>query len=107
MIVRQTGTRPDNAQSEEQGEMMTVKWTVEYVPVSPPAKSKIGWKFPYNGDEWPDKDDWFWVWACKPGESPDSLFLLPKVAWWDGKQQRFLALGDKTVFAWRKAVPAK
>src|SRR5690606_1359424 len=89
-----------------QGDDMTT-WTTEYVPVSAPKKSKHGWKYPYSGDDWPTKDDWYWVLACKPDISPHSVFLLPKIAWWDGKQQRFLALGDKIVYVWHKAIPVK
>ena len=82
-------------------------WTTEYEPVDAPTKSKKGWKYPYNGDDWPVEDDWYWVWACKPYSSPDSVFLIPQKAWWDGQKQRFLALGDETVYAWHKAIPVQ
>lgn len=85
---------------------MTI-WTSQYVNVDLPTKSKKGWIFPYNGGDWPIEDDWYWVWACKPGRLPDSVFMIPEIGWWDGKNQRFLALGEKSVYAWHKAVPRK
>lgn len=82
-------------------------WFVKYESVDAPTKSRRGWKYPYNGDDWPVDDNWYWVWTSKPGRSPDSIFALPRIAWWDKKKQKFLAQGDREIYAWRKAVKSR
>ena len=78
-------------------------WHTKYVPVTNPFEDKKGWKFPYNGDDWPKTDDWYWVWAGGKNHPEPYPSTPPKTAWWDGSKQRFLAIeGD--VYAWRKAV---
>lgn len=79
------------------------KWFPEYIPVKNPAENKKGWVFPYSGGEWPEKEDWYWVWASKEKGGAPSRISPTKRAWWDKKKGRFLAVeGD--VYAWRKAV---
>ena len=85
-----------------------MKWHIEYEPVKNPAEDKKGWKFPYNGDDWPEKDGWYWVWAASnPSYHPEPYHSTPaKEAWWDSSKDRFLAVaGD--VYAWRKAIVIK
>jgi len=85
-----------------------MKLHTEYIPVKNPAEDKKGWKFPYGGDAWPKKDDWYWVWtASNPKYHPEPYPSTPaRKAWWDSHKGRFLAIeGD--VYAWRKAVVAK
>lgn len=85
---------------------MANRWFTEYQPVQSPAESKKGWNFPYGGGDWPETDDWYWVWAGKKDRPPSPTFTLPKAAWWSSKEQRFLAM-DGDVYAWRKAMPVK
>jgi hypothetical protein len=82
-----------------------MRWHVEYEPVSNPVEDKKGWAFPYNGDEWPGKEGWYWIWtASNPEHHPEPYPSTPaQKAWWDNDRCRFLAVkGD--VYAWRKAV---
>ena len=79
-----------------------MKWFPEYIPVKNPAEDKKGWNYPYNGDDWPEKNDWYWVWAGSKNHPEPYNSTLPKRAWWDNNKQRFLAIeGD--VYAWRIA----
>lgn len=79
------------------------KWHVEYEPVKNPHEDKRGWKFPYGGDDWPEEEDWYWVWAGSKYHPEPYPSTPPQKAWWCSKQARFLAVeGD--VIAWRKAV---
>ena len=79
-----------------------MKLTADYVPVKTPFEDKMGWKYPYSGDNWPTKDDWYWVWTGSKNNPSPTLFTLPKIRWWSGKNQRFLAT-DVDVYAWRRA----
>lgn len=77
----------------ERGDAMT-QWHTEYIPTPNPAECRKGWKFPYQGDEWPTQDDWYWTWTGKR--------ICPAIKrWWCGKEQRFLAAKDE-VIAWKK-----
>jgi hypothetical protein len=79
---------------------MTV-WFPEYVSVKNPEEDRRGWRFPFAGDDWPETDDWYWVWAGGKNHPAPRPSTPPKIAWWDGSKQRFLAMeGD--VYAWRK-----
>jgi hypothetical protein len=81
-----------------------MKWHTEYLPVKSPTDNKRGWKFPYNGDDWPEADGWYWVWAgTRNNPAPSPHFTTPSIAWWDSAKGRFLAQeGD--VYAWRKSI---
>ena len=78
-------------------------WHVNYIPVMNPVEDKKGWKFPYNGDDWPSTDGWYWVWAGRKTHPEPYPSTPPKKAWWDGSKQRFLVI-DGDVYAWRKAI---
>lgn len=82
-----------------------VQWHTKYLPVKNPVENPSGWKFPYQGDDWPEKEDWYWVWAGSDNKyHPEPYRSTPaKNAWWSNREQEFLAIvGD--VYAWRKAV---
>lgn len=71
-------------------------WWPKYKPVKNPVEDPRGWKWPFQGDPWPVKDGWYWVW-----EDGRSRMLDAVTAYWSSKEQRFFARPD--VVAWRKA----
>lgn len=80
-----------------------MKWFPKYKPVKNPVENKRGWKFPYGADDWPETEDWYWVWAGNDRRPEPYRSTPAKTAWWDNSKQRFLAInGD--VLAWRRAV---
>lgn len=77
-----------------------MKWFPSYVSVKNPYEEKTKWQYPYQGDSWPNKDDWYWVFVGCKGKDPYHS-TPPKKAWWDEKEQRFLGM-TSDVIAWRK-----
>ena len=74
-----------------------------YLTVKKPHESKKDWNFPYNGGEWPEKEDWYWVWTgTRNNPVPSDIWTEPKLAWWDNKKMKFLAM-EADVYAWRRA----
>lgn len=77
--------------------------TVQMLNTKTPAEDRKGWKFPYQGDEWPTKDNWYLVWLGKKnGNPPSEIWDRTEKKWWDSKKQAFLATGNRDCYAWRK-----
>lgn len=80
-----------------------MKWFPDYEPVKNPVEDKRGWNFPYNGDDWPEEDDWYWIWAGNERTPEPYPSTPPRRAWWNAAKQSFSAV-TADVLAWRKAV---
>ncbi len=72
-----------------------IQWFTKYKPVKNPVEDPRGWKRPYQGDDWPTKDGWYWVWEGRGNIQP------AVTGYWSSKEQRFFARPDAV--AWRKA----
>ena len=73
-------------------------WFPEYYEPESPHEDPRGWSFPYAGGDWPENDGWCWVWI--EGQHRGSL----RHRYWSESQQRFFAVPEGAVVAWRPAV---
>jgi hypothetical protein len=70
-------------------------------PVRPPKEDSKGWKYPFQGDDWPTQEDWYWTWMVYPS-GRESFF--PELVWWDSKKYEFrVGAKSREVVAWRPA----
>mgnify|MGYP001227052073 FL=1 len=80
----------------------TVKSLAEEIESALPVSAKNGWQFPFAGDDWPEKDGWYWVAAPKAGRSCASALFVPHKKWWDDKKYIFWAVDETLVIAYKK-----
>ena len=77
------------------------EYNCRFKKIPSPYYSRKGWNFPYQGDEWPTIDDWYWVFTGQREGQDPTPSTVPLIRWWSEKADRFLACPGN-VIAWAK-----